>query len=213
MTAQIVIDPAAFDFPAFPSKAARTGWFKSLLCVDARWAAWALATIYARQTADEQSAGVTVHDNAVGFSGKDSEFLSSLAAQLQKKGTLSPKQWAALHKLIPAYGGQCLDVLDDSGVVTVIDKAAPVPAAPAAFAVESAAPALKPGEPDWSVWRAIVKGAWLSPGWRATVEQYIGKCDQFAKDVWATINAKGGASEKQVKVIATQCAKAANPAV
>jgi len=72
--------------------------------------AWrALKRIYENQTADEQRAEVTRYENGVGFTGTDSEFLSSLAKQLLERGSLSDKQTGFLFKLMPKYARQLVE--------------------------------------------------------------------------------------------------------
>lgn len=66
----------------------------------------ALLEVYAHQTEDEQRMGGTVHDNGRGFSGTDGSFCSSLAVQFMARGSLSPKQLAALRKIMPKYRRQ-----------------------------------------------------------------------------------------------------------
>lgn len=69
----------------------------------------ALLTIYSYQTEEEQSDGYTEEYNGVGFTGCDSEFLSSLACNLQKYGKLSEKQNDCLFKLMPKYAKQLVE--------------------------------------------------------------------------------------------------------
>lgn len=75
-----------------------------------KFTAWkALARIYENQTDDEKSSEFTKYDNGVGFSGADSEFLSSLAKQLIQWGSLSDKQTAVLYRLMPKYARQLVE--------------------------------------------------------------------------------------------------------
>ena len=43
-----------------------------------------------------------------GYRRCDAEFLNSLAEQYRQDGTLSPRQYQSLHKLMPKYAGQIL---------------------------------------------------------------------------------------------------------
>lgn len=62
-----------------------------------RLTAWrALKRIYENQTEDEQTSEFTKYDNGIGFTGSDSEFLTSLAKQLLLYGNLSDKQTKCL---------------------------------------------------------------------------------------------------------------------
>ena len=75
-----------------------------------RLTAWrALKRVYENQTADEQTSEFTKYDNGVGFTGSDSEFLSSLAKQLLMYGTLSGKQTGCLFRLMPKYARQIIE--------------------------------------------------------------------------------------------------------
>src|SRR5271166_1394786 len=70
-----------------------------------------LQAMYARQTRDEQAMAVTVHNNGVGFSGRDSEFLSDVAAKTAKKGDFwTPKQAAAVAKCLTHYTAQLIEI-------------------------------------------------------------------------------------------------------
>lgn len=86
------------------------------------WAKRALIKIYEFQTADEQRSGYTKHYNNVGFSGADSEFLSSLAVQLLQKGWLSPKQMMYLHKRIHKYTRQVIEISDAVKMQSLVEK-------------------------------------------------------------------------------------------
>jgi len=102
------------------------------LGTDDLWAKKALLLIYSHQTASEQSVGHTVVNNSVGFSGHDSEYLTSLAKQLRKhlenvkaecpdlteteqlkKAWMSQKQMTALKKAIKKYWRQVIDASDE----------------------------------------------------------------------------------------------------
>lgn len=65
-----------------------------------------ILAIYAYQTAEEQSMGVTVSDNGVGFNGCDAEILTSFAKQFKARGFLSRKQVALGRKKIRRYWRQ-----------------------------------------------------------------------------------------------------------
>lgn len=77
------------------------------------WAIKALVRIYREnQTADEQAAKVTSHDNGIGFSGVDANFASSLAEGYLKYGNLSDKQMSFVFKIMPKYAGQVIKMSD-----------------------------------------------------------------------------------------------------
>lgn len=85
------------------------GYLRNQLKTD-RLTAWrALKRVYENQTADEQTSEFTKYNNGVGFTGSDSEFLSSLAKQLLMYGTLSDKQTGCLFRLMPKYARQIIE--------------------------------------------------------------------------------------------------------
>lgn len=66
----------------------------------------ALKKLYAEQTADEQRAGETKHNNGVGFNGADGKFLTSVAQFLIRTGFLTDKQKAVTRKKLVKYNKQ-----------------------------------------------------------------------------------------------------------
>lgn len=76
----------------------------------------ALLFLYSRQTADEQNSQTTNHDNGMGFSGFDAEFLSSVAQGVQRYGNMTPRQAMVVKKRLARYAGQLLLMLDPSRI-------------------------------------------------------------------------------------------------
>lgn len=94
---------------------------KNQLASNKVWALKALIRIYQEnQTADEQAAKVTSHDNGIGFSGCDAQFLSSLAEQYLRRGNLSEKQMAFVHKKMPKYARQVIAMSDASKLDSMV---------------------------------------------------------------------------------------------
>jgi hypothetical protein len=86
---------------------------KTKLATDPVWAVKALVRIFQEnQTADEQVSQTTTHDNGIGFSGCDAEFLSSLAQAQLKYGRLTDKQLSFVLKKMPKYAGQVIKMSD-----------------------------------------------------------------------------------------------------
>lgn len=86
---------------------------KQQLATNKVWATKALIRIFQEnQTNDEQVAKVTSHDNGIGFSGCDAAFLSSLAEQYLRRGSLSEKQMAFVHRKMPKYARQVIAMSD-----------------------------------------------------------------------------------------------------
>ena len=69
-----------------------------------------LLTIYSYQTIEEQCDGHTKEFNGVGFSGFDSDILSSFAEQYKTKGFFSPKQMNIIKKHLPKYARQLIEI-------------------------------------------------------------------------------------------------------
>ena len=94
------------SFKVLTTKKDRIAFIREMLGTSEAWALKGLVRIYANQTADEQSSMDTKHDNGVGFTGADAHFLSSLAQQYERCGTLFPKQMKYLLKKMPKYARQ-----------------------------------------------------------------------------------------------------------
>ena len=88
-------------------------YIKQRLSKDTRWATRALVRIYEHQTEDEKVNETTRHMNGVGFNGRDADFLTSLAKQLESRGSLSLKQMSFVHKMMPKYWKQILHISDE----------------------------------------------------------------------------------------------------
>ena len=94
---------------------------KVKLSSDPVWAVKALVRIYQEnQTADEQASQSTTHDNGIGFSGCDAEFLSSLAQAQLKYGRLSDKQLSFVLKKMPKYAGQVIKMSDAAKLDAIV---------------------------------------------------------------------------------------------
>lgn len=94
------------SYAELKTKKARIAFIKEKVGSQAQWATRALVRIFEHQTSSEQAAGHTHELNGVGFSGCDSEILTSLASQFLKRGTLSAKQMAIVFKKMPKYARQ-----------------------------------------------------------------------------------------------------------
>ena len=92
-------------------KEAITSYIKNQLGTNRGWALRALVKLYERQTADEQATGHTANLNGIGFSGVDSEILSSFAVQVNNGKNLSAKQMAIVFKRMPRYHRQVLSFI------------------------------------------------------------------------------------------------------
>lgn len=82
----------------------------------------ALMRIYSFQTENEKSDGYTEEFNGVGFSGVDSEFLSSLAENYKKYHRLSEGQISWVKKCMPKYARQLVSISINSGKIEKIGR-------------------------------------------------------------------------------------------
>ena len=91
-----------------------TSWTRELirerLAINDAWVKRGITTIFNLQTASEQASESTGEDNGVGFSSVHALFMSSVAKQLAKRGTLSPKQMVSARKIMLKYAGQLAKV-------------------------------------------------------------------------------------------------------
>lgn len=101
-----------------------TEFIRAKLGGDDKWATRGLVVVFNRQTFSEKSAGMTVEHNSVGFTGPDAEFLTSLASQFIRRGSLSPKQMVMLKRMMPKYHGQILDESEKNGKLDVMNRMA-----------------------------------------------------------------------------------------
>ena len=78
------------------------------------WVIRGLLAIYNNQTSDEKSAGATRYENGIGFSGCDSEILSSFAKFYQERKFLSKKQIEIARKRIVKYRKQLVAIANEN---------------------------------------------------------------------------------------------------
>ena len=73
----------------------------------------ALKHLYACQTESEKSTSSTHEHNGKGFNATDAEFLTSICQQLEKRGTLSPKQKEVARKKLVKYNKQITNLANE----------------------------------------------------------------------------------------------------
>lgn len=105
------------------SKSALVDAFREILKEDEHFACHALSLVYKKQTEDEKQTESVNHNNGVGFRAEDAKFLSSLAAQLERKGGLSEKQMEWLFKKMPVYAAQVVNIMLNEHHTIKQDKA------------------------------------------------------------------------------------------
>jgi hypothetical protein len=88
---------------------------QSLLATNDRAVERALIRIYERQTADEQAANTTCHNNARGFTGLDAEFLSRAAQGCKRYGHLTERQMPYVRAKMMKYWSQFAEVAAANG--------------------------------------------------------------------------------------------------
>ena len=99
------------------SKAQLVSMLKTQLATRPQQAIKGLMRIYANQTESEQSSGIVISNNGIGFIHVDSEILTSFAKQFEERGTLSEKQLAILYKKMPKYAGQLINAAIAEGKI------------------------------------------------------------------------------------------------
>ena len=78
----------------------------------------ALIVVYENQTDDEQRIQETKYRNNVGFTGVDANFGSSLAEQVIKRNSLSPKQMKCARKMVKKYWRQLIAAAEKKAAMT-----------------------------------------------------------------------------------------------
>lgn len=99
------------------SKAQLVSMLKIQLATRPQQAIKGLMRIYANQTESEQSSGIVISNNGIGFVHVDSEILTSFAKQFEERGILSEKQLAILYKKMPKYAGQLINAAIAEGKI------------------------------------------------------------------------------------------------
>ena len=99
------------------SKAQLVSMLKTQLATRPQQAIKGLMRIYANQTEGEQSSGIVISNNGIGFVHVDSEILTSFAKQYERKGSLSEKQLEILYKKMPKYAGQLINAAIAEGKI------------------------------------------------------------------------------------------------
>lgn len=88
------------------------------------WAVKALVRIFQEnQTSDEQAANSTSHDNGIGFTGTDANFLSSLAKAQLQYGRLTEKQMVFVFKKMPKYSRQVIQMSNQEQLLKLVQSA------------------------------------------------------------------------------------------
>lgn len=91
----------------------KIAFIKDKVGTNQQWAIKGLLRIFEFQTASEQATESTNEDNGVGFSGVDAEILTSFAKQISKGRNMSPKQMAIIHKKMPKYARQLMNIAEE----------------------------------------------------------------------------------------------------
>ena len=91
------------------TKKALKAFVREMVATDSRWTLRALRVIYSFQTDTEKATEQTSVHNTVGFTGCDAEFLTSLAKQYERRGSLSDRQMKILYRVMPKYWRQLID--------------------------------------------------------------------------------------------------------
>jgi len=97
-------------------------YVKNQLSTNPAWAQRAIVKLWERQTADEQNAKTTGHNNGIGFNGTDAFILSSFAEQISKGRTLSVKQLAIAYRKLPKYSKQIISEIPADKIAEIEKK-------------------------------------------------------------------------------------------
>ena len=100
-----------------------TEYVKNHLSTNPAWVQRAIVKLWQRQTADEQAAQVTGHNNGVGFNGTDAFILSSFAEQINKGRILRTKQLAIAFRKLPKYSKQIISEIPADKLAEIEKKA------------------------------------------------------------------------------------------
>jgi hypothetical protein len=101
-----------------------TAYVRQQLATNPVWAVKALVRIFQEnQTSDEQASEATTHDNGIGFTGTDANFLSSLAKAQLKYGKLSDKQMVFVFKKMPKYSKQVISFSNQEQLIKLVQTA------------------------------------------------------------------------------------------
>jgi hypothetical protein len=92
------------------TKKARKEFVRHCLATRKKWATKGLLAIYKYQTSEEQAVVRTLIENGLGFTKADDETLSVFAHRLKVHDTLTPKEWTVVHKKLPKYWRQILEI-------------------------------------------------------------------------------------------------------
>ena len=90
------------------TKAELLNFLRKMLTTNERWATAALMRIYDNQTADEQMAEATNHENGIGFTGGDARLLTRFAEWYKGHGWLSKKQMRWVFEKMGKYAAQLM---------------------------------------------------------------------------------------------------------
>ena len=106
------------------TKANLTKYVRHQLATNKHWAVRALVRIFQEnQTQDEQNSDSTTHDNGIGFTGTDAQFLSSLAKAQINYGRLTDKQMTFVFKKMPKYHAQVIKMSDQEQLIKLATAA------------------------------------------------------------------------------------------
>lgn len=81
-----------------------------------KWLLAGVVAIYNKQTENEKNAESTQEDNGIGFNGCDGQFGTSIAKKILAGYSMSPKQLAALQKMMKKYAGQLLRIAKEKSL-------------------------------------------------------------------------------------------------
>lgn len=99
-------------YHSLKTKKDKQSYIKNMVSTNQDWAIRALLRIFNNQTEDEQCIGHTKENNGIGFSGADSDILTSFAKQVLSGRQLSQKQMSIVYKRMPRYSRQLMNAAE-----------------------------------------------------------------------------------------------------
>lgn len=90
---------------------------QELLSVSNKAVIRAVFAIQARQTADEQAGGTTKHENGVGWSRNDAEWMAQMIQAYQRWGSLTPRQMAITRNKVKRYHRQLIEIANANAAI------------------------------------------------------------------------------------------------
>lgn len=104
------------------TKKEQIDFIRKQISTNKAWACRALMAIFERQTEDEKNSQETIHENGMGFTGNDANFMTAMAKSYLQYHNLTDKQMFYVYKKIGKYAGQIYKISDKEKLVALMSK-------------------------------------------------------------------------------------------